>query len=126
MMKMNDQEKTIFIAEGEKHVRMALRLMLDNEESLMIVGEASTPESLIAQVCRQSPDIILLDGGLPGLHPQRLITVIKKCCPEARIVITSVRPEIENTMMEIGADAFLPKQLLPDEYIGTLLSIIDK
>ena len=41
--------KTIFLAEGEKHVREALRLMLEHQPILKIVGEASTAESTLAK-----------------------------------------------------------------------------
>jgi DNA-binding NarL/FixJ family response regulator len=123
-MELNKGNKTIFIAEGENHVRNALHLMLDDQERLVLIGEASTPESLIAQVCRKPPDIILLDLGLPGIHPQHLIPVLEKCCPESKLVITSVRPEAEKIAKELGCDTFLLKQLPPDEYIEALLTVV--
>ena len=64
--------KTIFLAEGEKHVREALRLVLELHPDLTVVGEAGTAENALAQICQHPPDIVLLDWTLPGLHPQRL------------------------------------------------------
>ena len=99
--------KTIFLAEGEKHVRDALRLMLEHQSNFAIVGEASTAEITLAQVCQLPPDVILLDWNLPGLHPQRLFSALRQCCPETLILATSVKPEQESIAMIFGADAFL-------------------
>lgn len=113
--------KTIFLAEGEKHVRDALRLILEHQAIFDVAGEAGSAESSLAQVCRQPPDVILLDWNLPGLHPQRLLAALRQCCPVSRILVTSVRPEDEKIALKLGADAFLLKQLSPEQFIAALL-----
>ena len=112
--------KTIFLAEGEKHVLAALRLMLEHQSDLAIVGDASTAENTLAKVCQSPPDVILLDWNIPGLHPQRLLTAMRQCCPETLILATSVKPEQENIAMQHGVDAFLLKQLSPDQFMTAL------
>jgi DNA-binding NarL/FixJ family response regulator len=117
---------SIFLAEGEKHVRKALHLMLEHQGNFVIVGEADHAESLLAQVCQQPPDVILLDLNLPGLHPQRLLTTLHQYCPVTRILASSVRPEQEKTARELGVDAFLLKQLPPDQFFQVLVSALDE
>jgi DNA-binding NarL/FixJ family response regulator len=117
--------KTIFLAEGEKHVREALLLMLEHQPDFMIVGEASTVESTLAKVCQKLPDVILLDWNLPGLHPQRLLAALRQCCPATLILATSVRPEQENAAIQLGANGFLLKQLTPDQFISALISAVN-
>lgn len=118
--------KTIFLAEGEKHVRDALRLMLEHQSNFAIVGEASTAEITLAQVCQLPPDVILLDWNLPGLHPQRLFSALRQCCPETLILATSVKPEQESIAMIFGADAFLLKQLPPDQFVSVLITAVNQ
>lgn len=118
--------KTIFLAEGEKHVREALRLMLEHQTDFEIVGEASTAENTLAQVCQLPPDVILLDWNLPGLHPQRLFSALRQCCPETLILATSVKPEQESIAMKFGADAFLLKQLPPDQFVSALITAVNQ
>ena len=112
--------KTIFLAEGEKHVREALRIKFASQSDFVMVGEATTTESLLAQVCQHPPDAILLDWCLPGLHPQRLLAALRQCCPKTIILATSVQPEHESIARKFGADAFLLKQLPPDEFFDRL------
>jgi two-component system nitrate/nitrite response regulator NarL len=118
--------KTIFLTDGETHVREALSLMLKHQAEFKIVGQASTPESTLAQVCQQPPDVILLDWNLPGLHHQRLIDALHQCCPQTIILATSVKPEQESGAMKSGVDAFLLKQLPPDQFIDALRTAVNQ
>ncbi|MBN2502472.1 MAG: response regulator transcription factor [Anaerolineales bacterium] len=118
--------KTVFLAEGENHVREALRLLLEQREGFQITGEASHAESLLAQACQQPPNVILLDWNLPGLHPQRLLAALHQHCPTTLILATGVRMEQANAARDLGVDAFLSKQLPPDEFIAALLQAIDE
>jgi DNA-binding NarL/FixJ family response regulator len=118
--------KTIFLAEGEKHVREALLLMLEHQPDFMIVGEATTAESTLAKVCQKLPDVILLDWNLPGFHPQRMLAALHQCCPKTLILATSVRPEQESASTQLGADGFLLKQLTPDQFMIALISAVNQ
>lgn len=102
--------KTIFLAEGEKHVRDSLRLIMEQRAGLKMVGEAQSAESLLAQVCQQAPDAILLDWNLPGIHHQRLVRTLRECCPAAKLVALSVKPEDERSAHAYGMDGFISKQ----------------
>ena len=117
---------TIFLAESEKHVREALRLMIENQADLTTVGEAATAESLLAQVCQDPPDLVLLDWNLPGLHPQRLMRTLRKYCLGTKVVATSVKPEQEKAAKEWGVDGFLLKQVPPEVFIETLMTVLGK
>jgi len=118
--------KTVFIAEGEKHVLKALQLSLANQTDFIIQGEAGHAESLLAQVCAQPPDVILLDWNLPGINPQRLIQTLRKHCPAAVLVATSVKPEHEKYAEDYGMDGFLSKQGSPDEFMEELKAITNR
>jgi DNA-binding NarL/FixJ family response regulator len=118
--------KTIFLAESEKHVLQALRIQFTLQSDLVLVGEATTTESLLAQVCQHPPDAILLDWTLPGLHPQRLLKALRQCCPKTIILVTSVQPELARRVERFGVDGFLLKQLPADEFIRDMHIAIDE
>lgn len=118
--------KTVFLAEGERHVLEALRLVLEQQADFMILGEARSAESLLAHACKLSPDAILLDWHLPGFHPQRLIPTLRECCPVAKIVALSVQPEHEKLTREYGLDGFISKQLPPESFLASLNAIIEQ
>jgi DNA-binding NarL/FixJ family response regulator len=113
-------KKTIFLAEGETHVRAALRLMLENQGDFRICGESNTVEGTLAQVCQNPPDVILLDWTLPRINHQRLIDALREHCPKTSLIATSVKPEHEQIAQQVGTDAFISKQLPPNQYLSAL------
>lgn len=116
--------KTVFLAEGEKHVLEALRLVLEQQAGFEIVGEARSAEGLLAHVCKLSPDVILLDWNLPGFHPQRLISTLRECCPSTKLAAVSIKPEHEKPAHEFGADGFISMQLSPEVFLSSLNAIL--
>lgn len=124
---MNDIEKdvkTVFLAEGERHVLEALRLVLEQQADYKILGEARSAEGLLAHACKLSPDAILLDWNLPGFHPQRLIPALRECCPTAILIAFSVKPEHEKAAGEYGMDGFLSKQISAESFMAALNTIL--
>lgn len=116
--------KTIFLAEGEKHVCSALRLQLELQIGFEISGEAGHSEALLAQVCQHPPDVILLDWDLPGLHPQRLLATLREHCPSTQILATSIKPEQEQSTRAYGVDGFLSKLLPPERFMAALQALV--
>jgi len=118
--------KTIFLAEGEKHVLDALLLLFEQQPDYEILGEARSAEGLLAHACKVSPDAILLDWNLPGFHPQRLIPTLRECCPAAKLVALSVKPEHEKLAKEYGLDGFISKHLPPEAFLASLNKVIEQ
>ena len=117
-------EISIFLAEGETHVRQAIRLSLNHEQGLSVIGEACHAEELLAQICQGPSDLLLLDWNLPGMHPQRIISVIQRYCPKTAVFATGVRREQGKAALAYGVDGFLLKGLPPEEFVQVLKDLI--
>jgi DNA-binding NarL/FixJ family response regulator len=57
----------VMVAEGQTLIRAGYRALLEADELIEVVAEAATDEEAIACACDTSPDVALLDLGLPGL-----------------------------------------------------------
>ena len=124
---METPVKTIFLAEGARHVLDALRLLLEEQSDFAITGEAQSAEFLLAQVCKAAPEAILLDWNLPGAKAfdhQRLVRVLRECCPNTKLAVMSVRPEDERIVRDYCLDGFVSKQLVPDAFLASLKAIL--
>ena len=117
--------KKIFLAESERHVLDALRLLLEEQADIEIIGEAHNAEVLLTQVSKTTPDAILFDWNLPGLHPQRFVPALRRGCPSAKLLAISVKPEDEKIVKKFDLDLFISKQLPPDEFLKLLKEITD-
>ena len=116
--------KTLFLAESQNHVRRAIQLVLEQHAEIVLIGEADHAESLLAQVCTQPPEVIVLGWNLAGANHIRLIATLRKHCPATKIVAMSVKPELEVSIREYGVDGFISKQIPPEEFIAALLDQI--
>lgn len=121
---METRLTTIFLAESERHVLDALRLMLEQQAGIQISGEAQSAEVLLTRVCKIAPDVILLDWNLAGIHHQRLVRALRECCPDAKLVALSVQPEHEKAAAAYGLDGFLSQQLSAEPFMSELRRII--
>jgi DNA-binding NarL/FixJ family response regulator len=57
----------VLIADGQALVRAGLRVLLDADERISVVGEAASGEETVALAGQLRPDVVLIDAELPGL-----------------------------------------------------------
>ncbi|HEX8959410.1 MAG TPA: response regulator transcription factor [Solirubrobacterales bacterium] len=110
----------VLLADDQLAVRSALRLVLEQEPDVDVVGEVAEGEQLLAQVGAARPDLLLLDWELPGLPVADLLSALQLLCPGIRVVALSGRPEARGPALETGARAFVSKGDPPE----LLLAII--
>ena len=72
----------ILLADDQSEVRLALRVLLDQESGLEIVEEAGELASLIIKTKESKPDLILLDWELSNLRVSDLIPVFRCLFPD--------------------------------------------
>src|ERR1700759_1473459 len=61
----------VVLAEGQTLIRAGYRVLLQADYLIEVVAEAATEDQAIAQAAETSPDVVLLDLGLPGLEDAR-------------------------------------------------------
>jgi DNA-binding NarL/FixJ family response regulator len=117
----------VFLADDQPKVRSALRLLLEQEPGLCVVGEAAEAEDLLAQLKATRPDLMLLDWELPGLSPtnsvrsgKQLVSVLHVFYPNLRVIALSGRPEACQAAVAAGVDAFVSKGDPPERLLATL------
>jgi two-component system, NarL family, response regulator DegU len=110
----------IFLSESEKHVREAMRVLIEQDGRLCITGEADHMESLLLQVCTNPPDIILLDWNMRGMRHARVIPDLQKHCPDIRIIAMGLNPQDAERAYALGVDSFLVKTELPEHFMGKI------
>ena len=67
----------VLLVDDEKLVRSGFRLLLDTEDDIAVVGEATTGTEAVAQARAERPDVVLMDIRMPkmdGIQATRAIT----------------------------------------------------
>lgn len=111
----------ILIADDQPKVRSALRLLLEQEPGLSVIGEIADAQDLLVQAAATCPDLVLLDWELPT-HPSHsnLIAALRALCPRLRVIALSGRPEARHAALAAGADAFVSKGDPPEGLLAIL------
>jgi len=118
------QSIRVLIVDDHGIVRAGLRMLLESQPGLTVVGEASTCAEALALATGEQPDVIVLDLDLGMENAIESIPTLLSAVPEARIlVLTGVRdPEAHREAVRRGAMGLVLKEHAAE----TLLEAIAK
>jgi two-component system response regulator NreC len=112
----------LLLVDDHQVVRSGLRMLLASENDVEIVGEAGTGRDAIAQVASSSPDVVLMDIGLPDMSGIDATREIKRLYPRVAVVALTIHEDEEYffRMLEAGAGGYVPKRAAPDELLTAI------
>ncbi len=110
----------VLLADDQAKVRSALRLLLEQEPGLSVVGEAVEAGDLLVQVKATCPDLLLLDWELPGRPMTEVLSTLRRLCPHLTVIALSGRPEARRLALEAGVDAFISKGDPPERLLAAV------
>jgi DNA-binding NarL/FixJ family response regulator len=107
----------LFLVDDHEVVRTGLKMLLSNEEDVVIVGEAGTAREAIDGVGKTKPDVILMDIGLPDISGIEATQKIKSQYPDMAIVALTIHEDEEYffRMLGAGASGYIPKRAAPED-----------
>jgi DNA-binding NarL/FixJ family response regulator len=107
----------LFLVDDEGLVTHAIRLGLEPDPDLEIVGHASSGSDVPARVAKARPDVVLLDAGMPGVDGLELLDQLRKRCPGTKVVMLSADEDaaVAAEALRRGARAILGKGIDPGD-----------
>jgi DNA-binding NarL/FixJ family response regulator len=114
----------VLIAGGQALVRAAFRMLLETEAEICVTGEASTGEEAVAMARRTHPDVVLIDGSLPGLDSIEATRQIARL-PQARVMMLTASDSDDSVFaaLRAGASGFLVRDTEPAELLQALRAL---
>jgi DNA-binding NarL/FixJ family response regulator len=103
---------TVLLAEDHTIVRQGLRLLVEADGDIKIVGEAKTGREAVQMTRELHPDVIVMDVAMPLLNGLEATRQILKAFPGTKILILSAHsdPEYVEQVVKAGALGYLVKQ----------------
>ncbi|MHB9023872.1 MAG: response regulator [Armatimonadota bacterium] len=116
---------TILIADDHCVVRDGLRLLLESQDDMQVVGETGDGYEVVEMVKRFHPVIVLMDIAMPGQNGIDAARAIRECCPETRVVILSMHASIEYVYQALtaGARGYLEKEAAGTQVVAAIRAI---
>jgi len=117
-------KRRILLADDDESVRKMVGRVLESEDYDVLF--ARTGHEAMNQAVTGSPDLVLLDLGMPdkdGWEALRLIDRLQPCIP---VIVITARPNEHERAIRAGVEAFMEKPLDPPTLLKVIRDVLDK
>lgn len=127
MDQMNDGKKRVFLADDHALVREGLAALVEKTGQFKIVGQCGDGLDVVGQVVASTPDVVLLDVGMPGLNGIDVCRELGRKAPAAAVLILSMHDGEEFIIraLENGARGYLLKESAGEELAEALRTVAE-
>ena len=115
----------VLLVEDHELYRMGLKMVLERAEDISLVAEAADGLEGVRKARDFSPDVILMDIGLPNIDGIEATTRIKEFLPETKILIFTSRDSETDILgaFGAGADGYIMKGATPEQTITAIKAV---
>jgi two-component system, NarL family, invasion response regulator UvrY len=115
-----------FVADDHAIVRRGLARILEAEPDIKVTGEARDAHEVLALICRQACDCLILDISMPGRGGLEILKELKQARPKLPVLILSMHPEDQYAVraLKAGAAGYLNKDSAPEELVKATRTIV--
>ena len=115
----------VLIVDDHAVLRAGLRMLLDAEPDIEVIGEAQNGATAIQMVENNPPDVVVLDISMPGLSGSDAIGLILKSCPSTKVLILTMHSDViyVRQMFQRGAKGYVLKSAADTELITAIRKV---
>jgi len=116
----------ILLVHHEALMRATLRLLLEAQPDMEVVGEASNRHAAIEKAHDTTPDVILLDLSLPGANGLQTLEQLRRACPHAQVVVLTLQQEAAyvRAALAAGGGAYVTTHAGPADLIAAIHAVV--
>ncbi len=116
---------TVLIADDDHLMRAGLAAVLESDDQIEVIGQASTGREAIALTRRREPDVVLMDVQMPDLDGIAATRELTSAAPAARVLILTTFEEDDYIFggLRAGASGFLLKRTPAEELIRAVHTV---
>ena len=115
----------VLLAENHETVREGLKMIIDREPDMEIVGEAADGREAIDRALDLEPNVIVMDISMPGLNGLKATRKLKAVRPEIQVVALTRHREggYLQELLQAGASGYVLKQSSSEELIRAIRAV---
>lgn len=115
----------ILLADDHAIVRDGLRMLLEAQSDLKVVGTAADGREAVNQARQLRPDLVVMDIAMPGLNGIEAARAICEALPETRVLILSMQSSPEHVFraLQSGARGYLLKESAGVELVAAIRAV---
>jgi DNA-binding NarL/FixJ family response regulator len=116
----------ILLVDDHAVLRSGLRLLLDAQVGLRVVGEAGDAQEALDLAATATPDLILLDLTLPDMDGIAMLPLLRKRVPNAHVLVLTMHDDegYLRRAFRAGAAGYVLKKAADDELIAAVRAVM--
>lgn len=116
---------SVFLVDDHRVLRDGLRILLESQDDIEVVGEAKNGKQAIEKILSIKPNVAVMDITMPELNGIEATQVIHETLPETGIVILSIHSDLEHIFrsMQSGAQGYILKESAGAEVISAVRAV---
>jgi two-component system response regulator NreC len=117
----------VVLVDDHAVVRSGLRLLLEKQEDIEVVGEAGNAKDAVFRARALKPDVILLDVVMPGESGIEALPKLLKESPDTNVLVLSMQddPSYVREAFAAGASGYVLKEAADEEVVSAVREIAD-
>lgn len=122
---MKNAKISLLVVDDHFFVRMGLTSSLNAEPDLRVIAEADHGAQALKLYREHRPDLVILDGRLPGMSGVETLIALRAEFPAARVLMLSIDEGEEDIhrALQAGASGYLPKATQLEELLRAIRAI---
>jgi two-component system, NarL family, response regulator NreC len=115
----------IMLVDDHEIVRAGLRLLIQAQGDMEIVGEAENGQQAIELCHKASPDVVVMDITLPGPSGLEVTRQIKQQYPDINVLALTIHEGEQYffEMLNAGASGYVPKRAAPTDLVAAIRAV---
>ncbi len=115
---------TVLLVDDQQLMRVGLRMVLDSQPDIEVVGEAGDGAEAVAAATRLHPAVVLMDVRMPQLDGvEATRRIVHAECAKVLVMTTFDLDEYALAALRAGASGFLLKDTPPEQLIAAVRSV---
>lgn len=116
---------SVVLVDDHAVVRSGIRLLLERQEDIEVVGEAGNAKDALFRARALKPDVILLDVVMPGESGIDVLPRLLEESPETKVLVLSMQddPSYVREAFAAGAQGYVLKEAADDEVVSAVREI---
>lgn len=121
------QKLQILLAEDHKTVREGVKLLVNAQPDMEVIGEADDGEMAVKEAVRLDPDMIIMDISMPKLNGLKATKRLRTKCPQVKILTLTRHTDYGylQQLISAGASGYVLKQSPPTDLINAIRVVAD-
>ncbi len=118
--------RSVFIVDDHPLVRQGLKMLLDMQGDLRVVGEAADTQQALEEIAKTKPDLAIIDIGLKGADGLELTKSLHKRSPRLAVLILSIYDEAiyAERALKAGARGYIMKKEANEELLNAVRRVL--